>query len=127
MIDLFSTNVSYTEDEIFTKRQYAKHVCFALKRYFEAHLIIKTQSMIKTNSHSGGNSSSWARLNNINVPAYKTFNYDYDLFMEHVEALLYLMPIRCHWAPVDELIKYGGAKLLIQYISMSYDWNFTGK
>lgn len=125
MIDLFSTNATYTEDEIFTKRQYAKHVCFALKRYFEAHLIIKTQHMIRANSHSS--SSSWARLTNINVPPYKTFNYDYDLFMEHVEALLHLMPIRCYWKPVEELVKYGGDKLLIQYISMSYDWNFTGK
>ena len=127
MIDLFSTNETYTEDEIFTKRQYAKHVCIALKRYFEAHLIIKTQDVIKANSHSGTNAESWARLTNINVPSYKTINYDYDLFMEHVDALLHLMPLRCSWHPVDELIKFGGAKLLIQYISLSYDWNFTGK
>ena len=31
------------------------------------------------------------------------------------------------WTSVEKLIKYGGAKLLMQYISMSYDWNFTGK
>ena len=47
--------------------------------------------------------------------------------MEHVDALLHIMPIRYSWNPVDELIKYGGAKLLIQYISLTYDWNFTGK
>jgi len=127
MIDLFSSNATYSEDEIFTKRQYAKHVCFALKRYFEAHLIIKTQHMIRTNAHSGSNKPSWVRLTNINVPPYKTINYDYDLYMEHVDALLHLMPLRNSWSPVDVLIKFGGAKLLIQYISLSYDWNFTGK
>ena len=79
MIDLFSTNATYTEDEIFTKRQYAKHVCFALKRYFEAHLIIKTQNMIRNSSQSGSNSASWVRLVNINVPSHKTINFDYDL------------------------------------------------
>ncbi|XP_017482775.1 PREDICTED: protein VPRBP-like [Rhagoletis zephyria] len=91
MIDLFSSPSStYSEDEIFTKRQ-------------------------------------WARLININVPPYKTINYDYELYMEHVEALLHLMPTRAQWRPVDDLIKFNGAKLLIQYISLSYDWNFTGK
>lgn len=127
MIDLFSSNANYTEDEIFTKRQYAKHVCFALKRYFEAHLIMKTQQIIRSNSHSGSNIQNWARLTNINVPHYKTINYDYDLYMEHVDALLHLMPLACRWTPVDVLIKFGAAKLLIQYISLSYDWNFTGK
>ena len=51
----------------------------------------------KSNSYASYNSLSWARLTNINVPPYKTFNYDYDLFMEHVEALLHLMPIRYQW------------------------------
>lgn len=128
MIDLFSSpNSTYSEDEIFTKRQYAKHVCFALKRYYEAHLIIKTHEMLKNSSYSSKISPRWARLININVPPYKTINYDYDLYMEHVEALLHLMPTRSQWKPVDDLIKFNGAKLLIQYISLSYDWNFTGK
>ncbi|KAJ6222415.1 hypothetical protein RDWZM_000960 [Blomia tropicalis] len=122
MIDLFSNSPTYTEDEIFTKRQYAKHICFALKRYFEAHLIIKTHSMLGNNPNS-----QWARLISTNVPAYKPMNFDYELFMEHVEALLHLMPARAQWEPVNQFTRHGAAKLLIQYISMSYDWNFTGK
>lgn len=125
MIDLFSNNVTITEDEIYNKRQYAKHICFALKRYFESHLILKTQSLINSNSHSSFQTSNVVRV--ANLPPYKPINYDYDMIMEHVEAMLVLVPIRCEWQPVDQLIKYGGAKLLIQYISMSYDWNFNGK
>lgn len=129
MIDLFSKDIIYSDEEIFTKRHYAKHICVALKRYFETHLILKAQSLIQTclkNSNSEYY-QSYSRLININFLPKKPINYDYELIMEYVEAMLYLVPLRCQWEPVDKLIKYGGAKLLMQYISMIHDCNFTGK
>ncbi|KAH9527021.1 hypothetical protein DERF_001069 [Dermatophagoides farinae] len=130
MIDLFSKDITYSDEEIFTKRQYAKHICVALKRYFETHLILKAQSLIQTcfkQNINNENYQNYSRLMNINFPAKKPINYDYDLIMEYVDAMLHLISLRCQWEPVDKLIKYGGAKLLMQYISMSYDCNFTGK
>src|SRR5690625_4113954 len=106
MIDLFTSDSLFTEDEIFTKRQYAKHICFALKRYFETHLIIKAQSLIRSNLHSQNNSANFSRLIDLNLPAYKPINYDYDLIMEHVEAMLHLVPLGYQWDPVEQLTKY---------------------
>ena len=138
MIDLFSKDIIYSDEEIFTKRQYAKHICFAMKRYFETHLILKAQSLmqicLKNSSNNNNNNNinneyyqNYSRLINIQFPSKKPINYDYDLIMEYVDAMLSFMPLRLQWEPVEKLIKYGGAKLLMQYISMSYDWNFTGK
>lgn len=129
-MDIFSDESEFTEDELFTKRQNARHVCVALKRYYEAHLLVEAE-LLRRSSSSPFNSSSISKNSSSpstnNVPPYKAARYSYDIIMEHVETLLELMPIRINWKPVDELLKLGGVKLLIQLIAVSCDWNFTGK
>ena len=124
-MDIFSDETEYTEDELFTKRQNARHVCVALKRYYEAHLLVEAELLRRSSSSSfeSGPKDSM----NTNVPPYKSTRYSYDIIMERVETLLELMPIRINWKPVDELLKLSGVKLLIQLIAVSFDWNFTGK
>ncbi len=127
-MDIFSDETEYTEDELFTKRQNARHVCVALKRYFEAHLLVEAELLRRSSSFSSFNTSTAVKDSvSSNVPPYKAARYSYDIIMEHVEALLELMPIRINWKPVDELLKLSGVKLLIQLIAVSFDWNFTGK
>jgi len=125
-LDIFSDETEYTEDELFTKRQNARHVCVALKRYYEAHLLVEAELLRRSSSFSSFNSTV-AKDMSTNVPPYKSQRYSYDVIMEHVETLLELMPIRINWKPVDELLKLSGVKLLIQLIAVSFDWNFTGK
>ena len=124
LLDIFSDETEYTEDELFTKRQNARHVCVALKRYYEAHLLVEAEMLRR--SSSSFESSAKDSLDT-NVPPYKSTRYSYDIIMERVETLLELMPIRINWKPVDELLKLSGVKLLIQLIAVSFDWNFTGK
>lgn len=37
------------------------------------------------------------------------------------------MPFRCHWAPVDQLLKLGGITLLLKIIAFAYEWNYGGR
>ena len=47
---------SLTEDDVFTNRQAARHVCVAIRRYFEAHLAIKSDHIRRTHMRSEGGS-----------------------------------------------------------------------
>ncbi|CAG2112664.1 unnamed protein product [Medioppia subpectinata] len=127
LLDIFSDETEYTEDELFTKRQNARHVCVALKRYYEAHLLVEAEILRRNTAAFSTFESNLKGQVDTNVPPYKSTRYSYDVIMEKVETLLELMPIRINWKPVDELLKLSGVKLLIQLIAVSYDWNFTGK
>lgn len=132
MLDIFNDDDEYTEDELFTKRQAARHVCVALKRYYDAHLVIEAEFMRRSSSSpissTSSNSSRYSTNSpSADVPPYKAARYSYEAIMDHVETLLELMPLRINWKPVDELLKLGGLKLLLQLIAVSYDWNYTGK
>lgn len=37
------------------------------------------------------------------------------------------MPFRCHWAPVDQLLKLGDITLLLKIIAFAYEWNYGGR
>jgi len=54
-----------TEDQVFTSRQAARHVCVALRRYFEAHLAIRSDQIRRTHMHNEGGSPL------AETPAYK--------------------------------------------------------
>ena len=43
-----------SEDEEGAARQIVRHVCLALKRYLEAHLCIKAEELIRTDSRESG-------------------------------------------------------------------------
>ena len=42
-VDVDSSHLS--DDQVFAMRQAARHVCAALKKYFEAHLVIKAEEI----------------------------------------------------------------------------------
>lgn len=115
-----------TDDELFTKRQTARQVCVALKRYYEAHLVIEAENIRRSSSYSQSSYSS-LKANSSNIPPYKASHYSNEAVTNYIESLLELMPLRINWKPVDELLKFGGVKLLISLIAHSFDWNYTGK
>lgn len=56
-------------DDQIHKRQVAKHTCLALRRYFEAHLYFRVDSLRR--SIAGKQGGKWP----VCVPAYKVFTY----------------------------------------------------
>ena len=47
-------NSNLTEDQVFTCWQAARHTCVALKRYFEAHLGIKSDQVRRSHTRTEG-------------------------------------------------------------------------
>ncbi|RWS14691.1 protein VPRBP-like isoform X2 [Dinothrombium tinctorium] len=123
---LFRLNIlvdgsDFTDDELFTKRQTARHVCVALKRYYEAHLVIESEHLRRSASSSSSTSSA------SNIARNKAARYSSETIEECTETLLQMMPLRFNWKPVDELLKLDGVKHLVSLIAVSFDWNYTGK
>jgi len=54
-----------SEDQVFTSRQAARHVCVAFRRYFEAHLAIHSDQIRRSHVHSTAGSPL------VETPAYK--------------------------------------------------------
>lgn len=148
MLDLFKENDDSNDDELYTKRSTAKLIVNALKKYFEAHLIVECEQLRRSqlikNSNSNQNnsnqtSSSLSTLNSKtnqfnynkltigNVPPYKAMKYTNETIIEFVETLLEIMPIRKSWKPVESLINLGGVKLIVNLIVASADWIYNSK
>ena len=47
---------SLNEDQVFTMRQTIRHVCVALKKYFESHLIMKVVELKRSHLRNEGGS-----------------------------------------------------------------------
>lgn len=103
-----------------------RQVCNALKRYFEAHLVIEAEN-IRRSPLPSSSSQSGVKNSPGNIPAYKAAHYTNDTICQYVENLLELMPLRINWKPVDELLRLDGLKLLILAIGKSFSWSFSGK
>ncbi|XP_076304060.1 lisH and WD40 domain-containing protein mahjong isoform X1 [Tachypleus tridentatus] len=109
------------DEQVFASRQAARHVCVALKRYYEAHLGIEAERQRRSHSRSEGGTLQPT------VPPYKAARYSSEAIQENIDTLMELMPLRMRWQPVDELLRLGGVPLLLQLIAMSYEWNYSGR
>jgi len=58
-----------SEDQVFTSRQAARHVCVAFRRYFEAHLAMHSDQIRRSHMHSQAGSPL------VETPAYKVCIY----------------------------------------------------
>ncbi|XP_046975211.1 protein mahjong isoform X3 [Vanessa cardui] len=103
-----------SDDETCAARQIVRHVCVALRRYFEAHLRIRAAQV--------------ARQQGDNVPEpppYKASKSTPEEIQELIELVQGAAWAR--WPPVDELLELGGVALLLQVVGYAYDWNFNGR
>jgi len=82
------SSASLSEDQVFTMRQCVRHVCVALKRYFECHLILKVNELKRSHLRSEGGSPQHE------TPAYKVGVGFCSCIVEiYTNNLL----LSCHW------------------------------
>lgn len=111
------------EDEECSARQIVRHVCVALKRYFEAHLYIRSEQVKRAHFRDNLEHSKLATT----LPSYKACKSSPEDVKEQLNILLEYMSFRAQWPPVDNLLRLGGMTLLLQVIAFAYDWNYSGR
>ncbi len=75
-----------TEDEEFAQRQALRHAMFAFKRYFEAHLIRKSEEIYRITGRISKSAPPQS--------AYKSSRPTPQQVAEHIETLMDIMPLR---------------------------------
>lgn len=100
-----------SQDEETAQRQVVRHVCVALKKYFESHLFYKyTQATRHPSTRT-----------TIPVRALKN---PPEIIDDQIMTLQGLLPMRSNWNPVSEFLQLGGITLFILIIAHSYEWNY---
>ncbi|XP_059924619.1 DDB1- and CUL4-associated factor 1-like [Gadus macrocephalus] len=102
-----------SDDQVFSSRQTAKHTCMALRRYFEAHLAVKTEQ-VKQRSEGGAVVPK--------QPHYKACTSSREQVVEMMEYLVECAPPNLHWDPVEMFLKLSCVPLMLQLISAACDW-----
>uniref|UniRef100_A0A182WD69 Uncharacterized protein n=1 Tax=Anopheles minimus TaxID=112268 RepID=A0A182WD69_9DIPT len=114
---LVSDDYQMNEDEEASERQVIRHVCIALKKYFENHLYYKYIQVTRQQEPSG----------TLTQPVFKAAKNSPEVISQQITALQELLPMKAHWAPVDELLKLGGVTLLLRIICLTFDWTYSGR
>ncbi|XP_058174383.1 protein mahjong [Anopheles ziemanni] len=112
-----SDEFEINDDEEASERQVVRHVCVALKKYFENHLYYKYVQVTRQQAPSGV----------MAVPVFKAAKNTPEVISQQITALQELLPMKAHWAPVDELLKLGGINLLLRVVYITYEWNYNGR
>lgn len=98
-------------DEENAERQVVRHVCVAMKKYFESHLFYKfTQVTRPPTSRTA-----------IPIRALKN---PPEIIDDQILTLQGLLPWKSNWQPVSEFLQLGGITLFILIIAHSYEWNY---
>ncbi|XP_072237664.1 DDB1- and CUL4-associated factor 1-like isoform X1 [Leuresthes tenuis] len=105
-----------SDDQVFSSRQTAKHTCMALRRYFEAHLAVKTEQ-VKQSLHASDSGTVVPKQ-----PFYKAYSYTREQIIEMMEFLIECGPPQLHWEPVEVFYKLSCVPLMLQLISTACDW-----
>ncbi|XP_053670004.1 protein mahjong [Anopheles nili] len=112
-----SDDYQMNEDEEAAERQVIRHVCVALKKYFENHLYYKYIQVTRQQEPSG----------TVSQPVFKAVKNSPEVISQQITTLQELLPMKAHWAPVDELLKVGGVNLLLRIISLTFEWSYSGR
>lgn len=109
------------DEETQAARQTVRHVCAALKRYFESHLACKVENLQRIRVRETGGSPQPS------TPPYKAVKLTSEQVYELIATAQELLPFRANWPPISEFVGLGGIPLLLQVIAISYLWNFAGR
>lgn len=101
----------YSADEETAQRQVVRHVCVALKKYFESHLFYKYTQVTR---HPSTRTA-------IPIRALKN---PPEIIDDQILTLQGMLPMRSIWNPVSEFLQLGGITLFILIIAHSYEWNY---
>ncbi|CAH1130521.1 unnamed protein product [Ceutorhynchus assimilis] len=112
------------EDQECAARQIVRHVCVAYRRYLEAHLYLKSEVIRRSQFRPNEKPIGPVVLP---LPCYQACKSSPEEVQQNIELLLQHLPFRCHWAPVDQLLKLGDITLLLKIIAFAYEWNYGGR
>lgn len=105
------------DDEECAARQVVRHVCVALKKYFENHLYYKYNQVTRQQCPSG----------TLAQPVFKSVKNSSEVISEQIRTLQELLPMKARWAAIDEFLDLGGINLLLRIIALAYEWNYSGR
>ncbi|XP_044182519.1 DDB1- and CUL4-associated factor 1-like isoform X2 [Acropora millepora] len=108
--------LSNHEEEVYDKRQVAKHTCLALRRYFEAHLYFRAFKVRTSIARNQGGTPP------VPVPFYKATSLIHSDVMKNCQLVLEHAPEMPSWEPIEMMNKLQGLTLLLQLISASSCW-----
>lgn len=103
-----------TADEENAERQVVRHVCVALKKYFESHLFYKFTQVHRLPSTRTA------------IPT-RALKNPPEIIDDQILTLQGLLPMKSNWSPVSEFLQLGGVTLFILIIAHSYEWNYSGR
>lgn len=103
--------LNLSADEENAERQVIRHVCVAIKKYFESHLFYKYTTVVRNPT------------TRYPVPLRSLKNTP-EVIDEQVMALQNLLPMKANWQPVQIFLQLGGVTLFILIIAHSYEWNY---
>lgn len=113
VLEQMTDNYDLSSDEENAQRQVVRHVCVALKKYFESHIFYK-YSLVTQNSPT-----------RICLPMRSLKNSN-EIINDQIMNLQSLQ-LKSNWQPVNVFLQLGGIKLLILVIAHSYEWNYSGR
>lgn len=105
---------SLSADEENAERQVIRHVCVAIKKYFESHLFFKYTQVMRTPS------------TRIPIPM-RALKNPTEVIDDQIMSLQNILPMKSNWQPVNIFIQLGGVTLFILIIGNCYDWNYSGR
>ncbi|XP_039432670.1 protein mahjong isoform X2 [Culex pipiens pallens] len=105
------------DDEECAARQVVRHVCVALKKYFENHLYYKYSQVTRQQCPTG----------TLAGPVFKSVKNSPEVISDQIKTLQELLPMKARWSPVDEFLDLGGVNLLLRIIALAYEWNYSGR
>lgn len=100
-----------TQDEENAERQVVRHVCVAMKKYFESHLFYKYSQMTRNPT------------TRTTLPT-KALKNPTEIIDDQIMTLQGLLSVKSVWNPVNEFLQLGGCTLFILIIAHSYEWNY---
>ncbi|XP_055598270.1 protein mahjong, partial [Uranotaenia lowii] len=112
-----SDDYNLNDDEECAARQVVRHVCVALKKYFENHLYYKYIQVTRQQCPTG----------TLAQPVFKSVKNSPEVISDQIKTLQELLPMKARWAPVDEFLELGGVNLLLRIIALAYEWNYSGR
>uniref|UniRef100_A0A1I8GR74 LisH domain-containing protein n=1 Tax=Macrostomum lignano TaxID=282301 RepID=A0A1I8GR74_9PLAT len=113
------------EDALFTCRQIVKLVTGALRRYFELHLLYKSESLSQEQqqSHQALMLQHPPSLSLMEHGPQRTLKYTAEQVSEACTVLLHLAQPDLTWLPVDSLDRLNGLNFLLRLVALSaFEW-----
>lgn len=93
-----------TDDELFSRRQTAKQVCIALKKYTRAHFVSETRKYTRTNIQTSDQECKPTSISDENV-------------MDAVELHRQQSMQRYNWRAIDKIVQEDGVNYLLKIIA----------